>query len=53
MTEQLYAQELQRESNIDKIKKAVIKVSKQRKVECSDELNFDEVSYLDIENDDG
>ena len=47
MSEQLYAQELQRESNIDKIKKAVEKVNKQKSVENgdNDELDFDKLNY--------
>lgn len=48
MKEQKLADELQRESNIDKIRRAVKKVSKQKLIEngTDDELDFDSLGYL-------
>lgn len=45
MTEQKYAEELKQASNIDKIKRAVEKVNRQREVESSGELDFEHLSY--------
>ena len=51
-TEQQLADELQTASNIEKIRKAVNKVSRQRELEedgaaKEDELNFDNLDYLE------
>lgn len=45
--EQQLADNLQRESNIDKIRKAVEKVNAEREVENSSELNFDNNNFGD------
>ena len=52
LTEQQLADELQTASNIEKIRKAVNRVSRQRELEedgaaKEDELNFDNLDYLE------
>lgn len=48
MSESQYAEQLQRESNIDKIRKAVLKVNKQKLIEngTDEELDFDNLNYI-------
>ena len=50
MSEQKLADDLQRESNIDKIRRATAKVKAQREVENRDELDFDKLDYIGGDN---
>lgn len=48
--QQKYADDLQRESNIDKIRRATAKVKAQREVENREELDFDSLGYIGGDN---
>ena len=45
MTEQQLEDDLQRTNNIEIIRRAVEKVSKQREVECRNEIDFDNLGF--------